>query len=63
MKVFSQLKYLRPAFGQIKGMLVAIALVTVLVSLIALLPPYLGKLLFDFENKDQFSYQNLKVAY
>lgn len=47
MKVFSQLRYLRPALGRIKGMLIAIALVTVLTSLIALLPPYLGKLLFD----------------
>jgi ABC-type bacteriocin/lantibiotic exporter with double-glycine peptidase domain len=47
MKVFRQLKYLLPAFGRIKGMLVIIALVTFLVSLVALLPPYLSKLLFD----------------
>lgn len=47
MKVFSQLKYLRSAFGKIIKMLIFLALVTILVSLIALLPPYLSKLLFD----------------
>jgi len=47
MKTWRQINYLRPALGKIKGILVIIALITVLVSLIALLPPYLNKLLFD----------------
>lgn len=47
MRTWRKINYLRPALAQIKGKLTAIALITVLVSFIALLPPYFSKLLFD----------------
>jgi len=47
MKTWRMLKYLRPALSRIKRMLGAIALLTLCGSFIALLPPYLSKLLFD----------------
>jgi ABC-type bacteriocin/lantibiotic exporter with double-glycine peptidase domain len=47
MKTWRLIKYLRPALSRIKRMLGAIALLTLCGSFIALLPPYLSKLLFD----------------
>ncbi|MCL0090157.1 ABC transporter ATP-binding protein/permease [Dehalococcoidia bacterium] len=47
MRTLGQFRYLLPAFGRIKGMLALAGLVTLSVSLIALLPPYLAKLVFD----------------
>ncbi len=47
MKTWRMLRYLRPALSRIKRMLGAIALLTLCGSFIALLPPYLSKLLFD----------------
>ncbi len=65
MKVFSQLKYLRPAFGKIKKMLIVVAFITILISLIALIPPYLGKYLFDegvvTGNVDRIIYYGLLI--
>lgn len=47
MRVLAQLRYLRPAFGRIKGLLALGGLVTLSGSLVVLLPPYFAKLVFD----------------
>jgi ABC-type bacteriocin/lantibiotic exporter with double-glycine peptidase domain len=47
MRTLRELRYLRPAFGGIKGLIVAMGAVTLLVSFVSLAPPYLTKLLFD----------------
>jgi len=48
MRIIRQLRYLRPSLRKMWGMLAIAGVVTLLVSMIALLPPYLVKLLFDY---------------
>jgi ABC-type bacteriocin/lantibiotic exporter with double-glycine peptidase domain len=47
MRMLARLRYLRPAFGRVKGMFMLAGLATLLQSFVGLLPPYLARLLFD----------------
>ena len=47
MQMLTRLRYLRPAFGRVKGMFALAGLATLLHSFVGLLPPYLARLLFD----------------
>ncbi|HCC33434.1 MAG TPA: hypothetical protein DEQ28_05955 [Clostridiales bacterium] len=47
MRRLARLRYLRPAFGRVKGMFALAGLTTLLDSFVGLLPPYLARLLFD----------------